>query len=381
MTATLRDRVRDAVEAVVDPELRRTLGDLGMIREVAADDGHARIAISLTIAGCPAARRIESDVRSAAVSVDGVDSVAVAVGVMSETERADLVARLRVGRSRTTTPFTEDSLTRVIAVTSGKGGVGKSTVAANLALALAARGLRVGVLDADVHGFSIPGLLGLVDAEGRALRPTRVDDLILPPVAEGVKAVSIGMFLPPGAENSAVSWRGPMLHRTIEQFLTDVYFGDLDHLLIDMPPGTGDSAISVGQLLPHAEVLVVTTPQPAAAGVAVRSGLLARQLGQRVIGVVETMGPTRLPDGTAFEPFGRDGGSAVAARLSTDAEPVPVLGSIPFSLPLRAAGDDGTAAMVRSPRDPAVLAFNRLAERIATRPRGLVGRGLPVSPR
>ncbi len=219
-----------------------------------------------------------------------------------------------------------DSLTRVIAVTSGKGGVGKSTVTANLAVALAGRGLSVGLVDADVHGFSIPGLLGLVDADGNAPQPTRIDDLMLPPVAYGVKVISIGMFLRRAngeAPVGAVAWRGPMLHRTVQQFLTDVYFGDLDVLLLDMPPGTGDVAISVGQLLPHADVVVVTTPQSAASDVAVRSGLVARQTGQRVIGVVENMAAMTLPDGTVLDLFGAGGGAEVAAALSADAEHVP----------------------------------------------------------
>lgn len=373
--------VRAAVEAVIDPELRRTLGELGMIRDVTVAAGEARVGIALTIAGCPVALRIEEDVRSAAASVGGVDAVHVDVGVMSETERADLVARLRAAQPRATSPFTKESLTRVIAVTSGKGGVGKSSVAANLAAVLAQRGLRIGLLDADVHGFSIPGLLGLVDAAGHALRPTRVDELILPPVAHDIKAISIGMFLPDGAAESAISWRGPMLHRTIEQFLTDTYFGDLDILFIDMPPGTGDSAISVGQLLPHAEVIVVTTPQAAAAGVAVRSGLLARQLQQQIIGVVETMAPAQLPGGAAFEPFGSGGGTSVAARLSGDGRAVPVLASIPFSVPLREAGDAGIPVVIGRPQDPAAAAFRQLADRVARRARSLTGRRLPVSVR
>ena len=210
-----------------------------------------------------------------------------------------------------------------------------------------------------MHGFSIPGLLGLLDADGRALRPTHVDDLALPPVAFGVKTISIGMFLRPGTEDQVVPWRGPMLHRTLEQFLADVFFGDLDVLLIDMPPGTGDAAISVGHLLPHAEVLVVTTPQPAAADVAVRTGLLARQLGQRVIGVVETMAPTTLRDGSTFAPFGSGGGHAVAARLSTAGNDVPAIGSIPFSNALQTGGDIGRPVVADHPDDPAARAFGR----------------------
>ena len=309
----------------------------------------------------------------------GIRNVHVDVGVMTDEQRGALTERLRGGKRSATNPFTADSLTRVIAVTSGKGGVGKSTVTANLAVALAARGLRVGLIDADVHGFSIPGLLGLLDADGRALRPTHVDDLALPPVAYGVKTISIGMFLRPGTEDQVVPWRGPMLHRTIEQFLADVFFGDLDVLLIDMPPGTGDAAISVGHLLPHAEVLVVTTPQPAASDVAVRTGLLARQLGQRVIGVIETMAPTTLPDGSSFEPFGSGGGRAVAARLSTAGNDVPAIGSIPFSTALQTGGDIGRPVVADHPDDPAARAFAELAAVLSVRTRSLAGAKLPVS--
>jgi ATP-binding protein involved in chromosome partitioning len=273
-------------------------------------------------------------------------------------------------------PFGPDSLTRVLAVTSGKGGVGKSTVTANVAVALAARGLAVGVVDADVHGFSIPGLLGIpADAA-----PTDLDGLILPPLAHGVKAISIGMFLPPDRRDGAVAWRGPMLHRTLNQFLADVHFGDLDVLLVDAPPGTGDVAISLGQLLPSAEVLVVTTPQPAAADVAVRSGLVARQLGQRIAGVVETMSPAVLPDGSTLDLFGSGGGAAVAARLGAETgAAVPLLATIPLSGALRAAGDAGTPVVLQRPEDPAAAALNALAAQLAARPRGLAGRLLPVA--
>jgi ATP-binding protein involved in chromosome partitioning len=372
-------RVREAVGGVVDPELHRTLGDLGMIREVRIDGAAVTVGILLTIAGCPAALRIERDVHDAAAAVAGVDVASVDVGVMTEEQRTDLVARVRGGRPKANPALTEPSLTRVIAVTSGKGGVGKSTVTANLAVALAARGLAVGVIDADVHGFSIPGLLGLTDARGHVVRPTRVGELILPPTAHGVRVISIGMFL--RRDGEAVPWRGPMLHHTLRQFLDDVWFGDLDVLLIDMPPGTGDAAISIGQLLPHAEVLVVTTPQPAAAAVAVRSGLVARQLGQRVVGVVETMGPATLPDGSAFEPFGAGGGAAVVSGLHLDDEPdLPVV-TVPFSIDLRAGGDAGAPVVAACPDDAAAVALVAAAERLVLRPRGLAGRRLPVAAR
>ncbi|MFF8185783.1 Mrp/NBP35 family ATP-binding protein [Microbacterium sp. NPDC016588] len=380
MSAAVADRVRTAVAAVTDPELRRPLGELDMVRDITVVDGVAQVGIALTIVGCPAADRIERDVRDAAASVEGVSRVDVAVGVMSPDERRALTERLRGGRAKREMPFGPDSLTRVIAVTSGKGGVGKSTLTANLAVALAARGLRVGLVDADVHGFSIPGLLGLVDADGLPPAPTRLDDLILPPVAYGVKVISIGMFLRrPGEEAAgAVAWRGPMLHRTVQQFLTDVYFGDLDVLLLDMPPGTGDVAISVGQLLPHAEVLVVTTPQAAAADVAVRSGVVARQTGQTPIGVIENMAAMALPDGTLLDLFGSGGGEAVARALSSEGDDVPLLASVPLSPALRTGGDDGRPVVVGRPEDPASIAIDAAAAALAVRPRGLSGRPLPL---
>ena len=380
MSAAVADRVRTAVAAVTDPELRRPLGELDMLRDISVVEGVAEVGIALTIVGCPAADRIERDVRAAAASVEGVSRVDVTVGVMSPDERRALTERLRGGRAKREMPFGPDSLTRVIAVTSGKGGVGKSTLTANLAVALAARGLRVGLVDADVHGFSIPGLLGLVDADGLPPAPTRLDDLILPPVAYGVKVISIGMFLRrPGEEAAgAVAWRGPMLHRTVQQFLTDVYFGDLDVLLLDMPPGTGDVAISVGQLLPHAEVLVVTTPQAAAADVAVRSGVVARQTGQKPIGVIENMAAMALPDGTLLDLFGSGGGEAVARALSSDGDDVPLLASVPLSPALRSGGDDGRPVVIAQPEDPASIAIETAAAALAVRPRGLSGRSLPL---
>ncbi len=368
------DAVRSAVAAVSDPELRRPIGELDMVRDVTVEGDRADVAIVLTIVGCPAAARIEADVRAAALSVPGVDAVDLSIGVMTPRERAALTEKLRDGRAPRQMPFGPDSLTRVILVSSGKGGVGKSTVTANLAVALAERGLAVGLVDADVHGFSIPGLLGIP----AGTQPTRIDDLMLPPVAHGVKAVSIGMFLRDG--EAVVAWRGPMLHRTVQQFLTDVFFGDIDVLLIDMPPGTGDIAISIGQLLPHAEVLVVTTPQAAASDVAIRSGLVARQTGQKVIGVIENMGPLTLPDGTVVDLFGTGGGAAVASALSeAPAEPVPLLASIPLSPALRAGGDDGLPVVLSDPDDAAAAAIRRVAGEIAGHGRGLAGRPLPMS--
>ncbi len=382
MTVDLAGRVRAAVAAVTDPELRRPLGELDMVRDIDVHGTTADVGIALTIVGCPAADRIERDVRDAAASVAGIDAVEVHVGVMSPDERKALTEKLRGGRAKREMPFGPDSLTRVIAVTSGKGGVGKSTLTANLAVSLAARGLRVGLIDADVHGFSIPGLLGLIDEDGLPPAPTRIDELILPPVAYGVKVISIGMFLRRPGEDAAgaVAWRGPMLHRTVQQFLTDVFFGDLDVLLLDMPPGTGDVAISVGQLLPHADVLVVTTPQAAAADVAVRSGTVARQTGQRVIGVIENMSAMTLPDGTSLDLFGSGGGEAVAQALSTDDADVPLLASVPLSPALRGGGDDGRPVVLTSPADPASRAIDAAADALSRNPRGLAGRALRVTP-
>jgi ATP-binding protein involved in chromosome partitioning len=375
--SALEQRVLAALERVIDPEIRRPVTELDMIDGVhvttdASGATRAEVQLRLTIVGCPAADRIERDVRTAASSVDGIDDVAVDVGVMDRATRDALIDRLRGDRPRGH-PFTPDALTRVIAVTSGKGGVGKSTVTANLAVALAQRGLRVGLMDADVFGFSIPGILGIADA-----KPTRVGEMIMPPRAHGLAVISIGMFVDP---HTSVSWRGPMLHRTVEQFLTDVYFGDLDILVIDMPPGTGDVAISIGQLLPHAEVLVVTTPQKAAADVAERSALVARQTGQTVIGVVENMTGYVQLDGSVLELFGSGGGDETAQRLDVE-----VLARVPLSLELREGGDAGRPIVLArddtpGDTDAAAQAILDLADRVIERGRGLAGRPLTVTPR
>ena len=378
----LTEGVRHALGTVIDPELRRPITELDMVGDVGVSgDGVAAVTLKLTIVGCPAAARIEREARAAILSVPGVSAADMTMTVMTAQERRALTGRLRAGRPRDN-PFGESSLTKIYAITSGKGGVGKSTLTANLAVSLAARGLAVGLIDADVHGFSIPALMGLIDPNGYAVSPTRIDEMILPAVAHGVKVISIGMFLDPaaGAAGTAVAWRGPMLHRTISQFLTDVYFGDLDVLLLDLPPGTGDVAISVGQLLPQAEVLVVTTPQRAAADVAERSGIVARQTGQRVIGVVENMAGFRNADGTVIELFGAGGGAEVARRLSTDAEPVPLLASVPLSLALREGGDRGIPIVLAAPNDPAAIAIEAVASMLATRNRDLSRRRLPISP-
>ncbi len=373
------ERIRRRLSEVIDPELRLPITQLGMVGEISVDDdGAASVGIKLTIEGCPMRSRIVDDVTSAAVRAEGVRTAEVDLGVMTPEERAELKEHLRGGEAGKVNRFAQaDSLTRVYAVASGKGGVGKSSVTVNLACALADQGLKVGVVDADVHGFSVPGLMGIT------AKPTRLDEMILPPVAHGVKTISIGMFV---EGNQAVAWRGPMLHRAVEQFLTDVHFGDLDVLLLDLPPGTGDIAISVAQLLPGSELLVVTTPQTAAADVAERAGALSTQTGQRVAGIIENMGPMTLPDGTVLDLFGSGGGQIVADRLNASLQDqvaetgeIPLLGSVPLDTTLRQAGDDGDPAVLSSPASPAGSALREIAAQLAARGRGLSGRGLPLN--
>ena len=367
----LRQAVNDALATVIDPELRRPITELGMVDSVqVSDDGKVTVAVLLTIAGCPLRDTIEKDVAAALRGVPGVEEAVVELDVMTPEQRRELKERLRPGRG---IPFSRpDSLTKVFAVASGKGGVGKSSVTVNLACELAARGLRVGIVDADVHGFSVPGLLGVTG------RPTQVDDMILPPIAHGVKVISIGMFV---EGNQPVAWRGPMLHRALEQFLGDVYFGDLDVLFLDLPPGTGDVAISVSQLLPNAELLVVTTPQAAAAEVAERAGTVSAQTGQKVVGVIENMSGLTLPDGTVMDVFGSGGGQRVAERLTAAlGAPVGLLGQVPLDVGLRAGGDAGTPIVLGDPGSPAAVALRAVADRLAAVPRNLAGRRLGVTP-
>ncbi|MFV0433867.1 MAG: Mrp/NBP35 family ATP-binding protein [Leucobacter sp.] len=380
---TAEAAVWHALGHVRDPEILRPITELGMVQSVEVDEaGKASVSILLTIAGCPAARRIEADALAAAASAEGVSEAEITVGVMSATERQEFIERVRGERGERPQQFGPESLTRVVAVTSGKGGVGKSSLTAGLAVVLAREGLSVGLIDADVFGFSIPSIMGL-SRDGRTEQPTRVDDMILPPVAHGVKVISIGMFLGDAdPRTTAVSWRGPMLHRTIEQFLRDVWFGDLDVLLLDLPPGTGDVAISIGQLLPQAEVLVVTTPQEAAADVAVRSALVARQTGQHVVGVVENMAGLAQPDGSVLDVFGSGGGSLAAARLSDEEHgEVPLLGSVPLSPEFRAGGDVGEPAVIAHPEDAAAAEVIRIARALARSGRSLAGKPLGISVR
>ncbi|MFJ6418321.1 Mrp/NBP35 family ATP-binding protein [Paeniglutamicibacter sp. NPDC091659] len=367
---SIEPRLLEALAAVQDPELRRPITELGMVESAVLENGTARVKILLTIAGCPMRSTIENDATAALATLPEVDSVEVELGVMSPEQRAALRESLK-GRA---VPFGDPaSLTRVIGIASGKGGVGKSSLTANLACAMAADGLRVGLIDADVHGFSIPGLLGIAGA-----KPTRVDEMILPPVAHGVKVISIGMFVD---DNKPVIWRGPMLHRALEQFLTDVHFGDLDVLLLDLPPGTGDIAISVSQLLPGSELVVVTTPQAAAAQVAERAGAIAVQTGQKVLGVIENMSWLQMPDGSTMEIFGAGGGRDLSERLSAtlDAE-VPLLGQIPLDPLLRAGGDAGLPLVLSHPGSSAAAQITAIARSLSHRPRGLAGMKLSVTP-
>ncbi len=362
---TSPESIRAALAAVIDPELRRPITDIGMVGGIEMAAGVATVNIKLTIAGCPKKDTILADVRSAVLAVDGVESAHIHMGVMTDEERSALTDMIHGGRSPEDR-FGPDSLTRVIAVTSGKGGVGKSTLSTNLAVGLAQRGLRVGLLDADVFGFSIPALLGI-----DGVKPTPVGSMILPPVAHGVSVMSIGMFVDP---HTPVSWRGPMLHRTVRQFLADVHYGDIDVLVCDLPPGTGDVAISLGQMVPNADVVVVTTPQRAASDVAERSALVARQMGQRVIGVVENMSGFVDESGTVHNIFGTGGGLEVAERLD-----VPLFAQVPLSEALRVSGDEGAPLIAHNTTDAAVVALNTLVDRVidTQRPRG--NRSIPLS--
>ncbi|MDP9888133.1 Mrp/NBP35 family ATP-binding protein [Pseudarthrobacter enclensis] len=367
--------IEEALATVIDPELRRPITELGMVESVrVSGDGKVTLAVLLTIAGCPLRDTITTDSRNALMAVPGVTDVHVELKVMDQAQRDALKEKLRGAGGQRRIPFNEpDSLTKVYAVASGKGGVGKSSVTVNLACALAAQGLRVGIVDADVYGFSVPALMGITQ------KPTQVDDMILPPVAYGVKVISIGMFV---SGNKPVAWRGPMLHRALEQFLTDVYFGDLDALFLDLPPGTGDIAISVAQLLPKAEILVVTTPQAAAADVAERAGAIATQTGQTIAGVIENMSYLEMPDGGRMELFGSGGGAVLTERLSsTVGAEVPLLGQIPLDIQLREGGDTGVPIVLGRPEAAGAAALAGIAGQLAAKPRGLAGMKLGLQPR
>ncbi|MFR9801789.1 Mrp/NBP35 family ATP-binding protein [Pseudonocardia sp. RS010] len=373
-TETVEQAIRAALSKVEDPEIRKPITEIGMVKGVTVSpDGVAQVGVYLTVAGCPMRDTINRRVTEAVSAVPGVTEVRVELDVMSDEQRTALRKQLRGDSAEPEIPFAQPgSLTRVYCVASGKGGVGKSSVTVNLAAAMAAKGLHVGVVDADIYGHSVPRMLGAAD------RPTKVDDMIMPPQAHGVKVISIGMFV---ADNTPVVWRGPMLHRALQQFLADVFWGDLDVLLLDLPPGTGDIAISTAQLIPNAELLVVTTPQQAAAEVAERAGSIALQTRQRIAGVVENMSWLEMPDGSRMEVFGAGGGQTVVDRLSQAlGAPVPLLGQVPLEPGVRECGDSGTPIVLRSPETGAAQVLNGIAEKLTVRSRGLAGMSLGLSP-
>ncbi|CAM5726672.1 P-loop NTPase [Mycolicibacterium aubagnense] len=374
MSAELNAAVRAALGKVVDPELRRPITEVGMVKDVTVEsDGAVHVEIYLTTSACPKKTEITDRVTAAVTDVPGTGAVKVTLDVMNDEQRAELRKQLRGDSKEPVIPFAQPgSLTRVYAVASGKGGVGKSSVTVNLAAALAAKGLSVGLLDADIYGHSVPRMMGVQD------RPTQVDSMILPPVSHDVKVISIAMFT---QGNTPVVWRGPMLHRALQQFLADVYWGDLDVLLLDLPPGTGDIAISVAQLIPGAEILVVTTPQMAAAEVAERAGAIAVQTRQRIVGVVENMSGLTLPDGTTMQLFGEGGGAQVAESLTrTVGAEVPLLGQVPLDPQLVSAGDSGVPLVLSAPDTAAGAALRGIADKLSSRKRGLAGMSLGLDP-
>ena len=373
--------VNEALATVIDPEIRRPITELGMVESVAVgEDGVAAITVLLTIAGCPLQSTIQRDVTAAVGAVDGVTDVNLTLGVMTDEQRAELKQQLRGGVADREIPFSRpDNRTQVILVASGKGGVGKSSVTVNLAMALVARGKSVGVLDADIYGHSIPPMLGLADAV-----PTSVDGMILPVPSMGMTVISIGMLK--GSRDQVIAWRGPILDRALQQFLADVYWGDLDYLLVDLPPGTGDVALSLGQKLPNAEVLVVTTPQQAAAEVAERAGTMASMLEQKVLGVVENMAYLDVTcpgcgNTHRVDVFGSGGGEAVAETLTERlGYEVPLLAEIPMDPAMSAAGDVGVPLVATDPSHPSATALSAVADLLASRRISLIGKSLNVTP-
>jgi ATP-binding protein involved in chromosome partitioning len=377
VSSPLLDRVNAALATVQDPEIKRPITELGMVDSVSIDDaGVVHAKVLLTVAGCPLKDTINKDTTAALEKVDGVTGVELELGVMSNEQRTAMRESLTGGQAQREIPFAKPgSLTKIFAIASGKGGVGKSSVTVNLAVALAQQGLKVGIVDADIYGHSVPAMLGVADS-----RPTQVDDLIMPvPTASGVSVISIGMLKP--RRDQVVAWRGPMLDRALVQMLSDVYWGDLDALLLDLPPGTGDVAISLGQHLPNAEIVVVTTPQEAAAEVAERAGTMAEMMHQRVVGVVENMSWLVLPDGSKMEVFGSGGGQRVADTLSQRfGSKVPLLGQVPLEQTLREAGDAGKPIVESDPTAESAKVLAEVARTISGRGRGLAGMQLGLTP-
>jgi ATP-binding protein involved in chromosome partitioning len=363
------EQVKEALRSVLDPEIGKPIEDLGMLRGIEVEDGLVRVHVLITIEGCPLKDRITSDVTAALAPVEGVERVEVALAPMSEEQRASLVATLRGGASpQQQRTFFTGSDTTVVAVASGKGGVGKSSVTVNLACALAAEGYRVGVLDADVWGFSVPRMMGVTG------KPVGFNDMILPLESYGVKVISMGFFVP---EETPVIWRGPMLHKAIEQFLGDVYWGELDFLLCDLPPGTGDVSISLASFLPGASMLVVTTPQDAARKVAERAGKMAERTNLRPVGVIENMSWFLCPHcGERTPIFGGGGGDEAAETLG-----VPLFAQVPLEPALREGGDEGAPIVVTDPDSPAGEALRRAARELAHATRSKVGKPLPLMAR
>lgn len=360
------EAIYSALNTVIDPELHKPLPELGMIESVHFDSGIARLGILLTISGCPMKDRLKSDITNSLKEIKEISGIEINFGVMNEEQRNNVKKIIRGGREKFI-PFAQpDSLTRVIGIASGKGGVGKSSVTVNLAVAAALKGLKVGILDADVYGHSIPRLMGILDK-----RPTAIDQTFIPVENFGVKVVSMEMFKP--ERSDPVAYRGPLLHRVLEQLLSDAYWGDLDLLLIDLPPGTGDIAISLGQLIPNSEIIVVTTPQVAAAEVAERAGRIAHQIKQPVIGVIENMSDSHCGKcGEQISIFGSGGGEETVRRLSrligTD---VPLLEKIPFNSKLREGGDTGSPVVITN--ESYKKYFDNILDKIIVRPKSLVG--------
>ena len=364
--------INTALGTVIDPELHKPLPELGMVESVDFTDGIAKIGILLTIVGCPMKDRLHSDITKSLANIAEVKTVEVNFGVMNEEQRNNVKKLIRGGREKFI-PFAQpDSLTRVLGIASGKGGVGKSSVTVNLAVAAAARGLKVGILDADVYGHSIPRLMGILDK-----RPTAIDQTFIPVENYGVKVVSMEMFKP--ERSDPVAYRGPLLHRVLEQLLSDAYWGDLDLLLLDLPPGTGDIAISLGQLIPTSEIIVVTTPQVAAAEIAERAGRIAHQIKQPVIGVIENMSESINPEsGEKISIFGSGGGEETAKRLSKlIGVDVPLLAKIPFDPILREGGDEGNPIALTDERFTKI--FDEILDQIIIRPKSLIGVRLNIN--
>ncbi len=373
------EQVQEALAGVSDPEIKRPITELGMVKSVdVGADGGVAVEVYLTVAGCPMKDTITRDVKAAVGALEGVNDVSVGLDVMSEEQRKELQSSLRGGQQTKEIPFSRpDSLTKIYAIASGKGGVGKSSVTVNLAVSMAAQGLKVGVVDADIYGHSVPAMLGVAD-----MRPTQVEDMIMPVPVHGLQVISVGMLKP--RRDQVVAWRGPMLDRALVQMLSDVYWGDLDILLLDLPPGTGDMAISLGQHLVNSEVIVVTTPQQAAAEVAERAGTMASMMHQRVAGIIENMSFLPCPHcgpEHRLEIFGSGGGDQVARTLSERfGYDVPVLSRVPIDERLRAGGDDGRPLVLQDVDSPAADALRGTAADLTSRGRGLAGMQLGLTP-